>query len=214
VIVNESITQFSETVATEGINDSFAFKFTGDTTATEEAFVTPSDYTYAGFGIGTNANMLNLLPTADLSQYTLDVALKAGGLLDGRPQSAGLVDIRFFAPDGTLQPDDADFDADIIFKARYGNSVFAGPEFIENQFRLDENYEVRQGSLENFQNHFASIDFVSIMVEMNNVVGDFGFDAENTVIIDNLALTNSPPPPPPAENPIASTPPLGPVRTP
>lgn len=202
VTVNESITQFSEMSSNEGVDDSFVFKLTGDTSATDEAFVTPNDYTYSGFGIANDANLLTPLPTSDLSQYTLDIALKAGGLLDGKTQTSGLVDIRFYAPDGTLQPDDADFDQDIIFTARYSNSVFAGTDYIENQFRLNETYEVRQGSLENFQNHLAAINYASIIVEMNNAVGDFGFDAENTVLVDNLILTNSTPPPPPAEAPV------------
>ncbi len=200
--VGSSIVQSSGIELGTGIDGSSGLLFTADTTATEAALVTPNRYTYMGFGIGTSATPLTPLTTGDLAFYTLNLSVSASGLTAGTTTATGLVDVRFLAPDGTLQPDDADTDADVILSARYTNAVEAEAAFKENQFRLNTPYEVRDGSLANFETHFASVDFMQVVVEMNGATNQFGFDADNTVVVDNILLTDTPPPAPPAENPV------------
>lgn len=204
VSVDDSVVRSSAINPGVGIDGGSGLQFFGDTTATEAAIIEPNNYSYLGFGIGINVDLFGtLLTSPELSNYQIDLSASASGFLDGVTQSSGLVDVRFFAPDGTLQPDDEDAESDIILTGRYRNVVVAGEAFQNSSFRLDSTFEVRQGSVENFTTHFGSVNFIQVVVEFPGVVGDFGFDAENEVVIDNLVFTESPPPPPPAENPIS-----------
>lgn len=204
VTVDESIVQSSAVNFGVGIDGGSALQFFGDTTALETAIVEPNNYSYAGFGIGINVDLFGVqLTSPELSNYVVDLSVVANGLQDGVSQSNGLVDVRFFAPDGTLLPDDEDLDGDIIFTGRYRNVALAKEAFENSSFRLDSSFEVRQGSVENFTNHHGAIDFMQVVVEYPGAIGDFGIDADNEVIIDNLSFTEGAPPPPPAENPVA-----------
>jgi len=203
VIVDSSITT---TVAIEplvGVAASSALRFTADTTDTQAAIITPNNYSYMGFGVGTNNSLLTPLPTSSLANYKLDVSVAAAGFTAGVSQTNCLVDVRFYAPDDTVVPADGDSDGDLILSLRFQNAAIAKAAFQINSFRLNRTSELRDGTtLARFNTYFALVDSIQTVVEAGNGINDFGFDAGNVLIVDNLVLNESVPPPPPAETPV------------
>ena len=203
VDVSPSVSSSTSVEAGVGVAGTAGLRLTADTTATEAAIITPNGYSYMGFGIGTTAgSLLQPLPTANLARYKVDIAAAAVGLRPGVPQATCLVDVRFFAPDDTIIPADADTDGDVILTLRFGNAVLAKTAFQANSFRMDRPSEIREGSISAFNTYFASINAIVTVVEAGNAISDFGFDAGNQVILDNLTISESAPPPPPIETAI------------
>jgi hypothetical protein len=204
VTVDSSITT---TVAIEplvGVAASSALRFTADTTDTQAAIITPNNYSYMGFGVRTNVNsLLTPLPTSNLANYKLDVSVGAAGFKAGVTKANCLVDVRFFAPDDTVVPADADTDFDLVLGLRFQNAVVAKAAIESFSIRLNRTSELRDGTtLARFNTYFASVNFIQTVVEAGNGINDFGFDAGNVLIVDNLVLNESVPPPPPAETPV------------
>src|SRR5882672_6582461 len=152
-----------------------------------------------GYGFGGGANFDNdtsKFTSTNREDYLLSFDVRVEGLQPGMTTANGEFQIRFDAPDDTIQPPDADSNADALMQVNIGVTVSSN--LTHHIFPLDQG-SIAGGSQENFALYQSLINNINFAMNFNNPEA-FGYDGDNAVILDNIRLdviqpvaTNPPP---------------------
>lgn len=152
-----------------------------------------------GYGFGGGANFDNdttKFISTNREDYLLSFDLRVEGLQPGTNTASGEFQIRFDAPDDTLQPPDANGDPDALMQVNL--EFVATSNWTHYVFTLDQG-TIGGGSEENFALYSSFINNINFAANWNNPEA-FGYDGDNAIYVDNVRLdviqqvpTNPPP---------------------
>lgn len=139
----------------------------------------------AGTGGGGPADYTRF-NTNDLASYRVSFDARAEGI--AAINTAASLQIFLDAPDDTVQPADADADDDRILQLNFNVAHLTG-EFQHYTFSLGKG-ALGGGSKENFQAYFDKINNLRTQWQIENAASaaDWGFDADNMLVIDNIKV--------------------------
>jgi hypothetical protein len=145
---------------------------------------------YSGFGVGANETPLPYaLTSSSQASYRVYLSAKVGGTSAGVTNVPGAVDLTFFVPAGTLTPSNAapaavfDLNASLVLSTNWQTYEFDGTamqvaSYINGAQALFNQYVSQVNQME-----------LQVTVQGGPDVGTlFGYDANNTVDIDNLKV--------------------------
>jgi hypothetical protein len=147
----------------------------------------PPEWAGGGSGGGGPVNY-DLFDSPDLASYRVTFDARVLGLAEERTNSAAVLQLFLDSPDDTFQPADEDTNADAIVRLDIPISKI-GPEWQTYSAVLSK-ASAGSGSKDNFTNHFAAISDLRTQWQIENAgsMTDWGFDPENTLVIDNFKL--------------------------
>ena len=170
--------------AGEGVGGSNAYIMAMDNSALAGIALT-----YAGGNTGGGGPAdYSRLQSPILADYRVLLDGRVVGLNPEKMTTSGTLQLHLIAPDDTLQPPDVDTANDFII--RLDSSI---PNLQTNwqtiQLALNK-FSVGSGTLANFTNYFNKISEIQFQVQINNAhsEADWGFDADNMIVIDNFKL--------------------------
>ncbi len=180
---------------TGGVGGSAALQYTADLSSWSS---TPPT-SFSGIGVGGGAVPIPYqLTSTNKASYRVYIAAKAGGFIGANTNVGAVMDLQFLAPDGTLsasngQPDVVlDLAPTLSLTTNWQSFVFDGsgmPIGIYNG-----------GSQALFDQYLAQVNQIQVQVQANgspNLGTVFGYDADNTVDIDNIKVVELVPATPP-----------------
>lgn len=139
-----------------------------------------------GFGAGMNWEKFNPdLLSSKREDYLLSFDAKAEGLLPGIGSGTMAMEVQIEAPDNTIPPEDENGDADRVLYV--GREVQVGTNWTHFQFTLDD-ANVGSGSEANLAAFLLAISSINYNVNFPNPGDHWGFDFDNTVLVDNIKL--------------------------
>ncbi|HOW67079.1 MAG TPA: hypothetical protein P5186_18110 [Candidatus Paceibacterota bacterium] len=144
---------------------------------------------WAGGGTGgTGPVDYSLFNTGDLTGYRLSFDARAAGLAPDRPSTTCALQLFMDAPDDTLQPADENTDADLVARLDFQLTEL-GTEWRTYTFLLNKG-QVGLGSKTNFVEHFNQLTELRTQWQIENIASstDWGYDADNTLVIDNFRI--------------------------
>jgi len=156
-----------------------------------------------GFGAGMNWNSFSpdtVKMSTNRVDYIFSFDARAEGMLPGVATISGQMQVQMDAPDDTIQPADANGDADRIIQIN--KDIAIGSNWTHFEFSLD-NANVDGGTAEkNLTLYGQLINSVNYNLNFDGPGLAFGYDADNLVDLDNVKLlvlvhTNAPTIPPP-----------------
>lgn len=168
----------------EGVDGSSAWILSMDNSIFNDGVV-PS---WAGGGSGGNGPVDYAgFDTADLSKYQIVFDARAAGLAEGRENTTIALQIFLDAPDDTVQP--ADENADPDFLVRLDTPVRVSGNFQTLTFNLGK-AAIGDGSKANFEAYFNRISELRTQWQIENAtsLADWGYDADNALVVDNIRL--------------------------
>ncbi len=177
---NNAIGSNTNDLGTDGTSGWF---LTLDTTAMLD---NPPQWAGGGTGGGGPVDYTQF-NTPDLSLYRLSFDARVLGLAEDYTNSAAVLQLFLDAPDDTLQPPDENTDADglvrLDFPITQVSSNWQNYTFILNKGG------VGSGNKTNFQAAFDKISALRTQWQIENATApNWGFDADNTLVIDNFKL--------------------------
>lgn len=185
-----------------GIGGSGGFELLADSSAVPvsgQPYPTPTDpavqYNYWGMGGGSGLAILNAPTSIELGDYRISMDLRAMGLLGLK----GTVEfaVEFQIPDDVLGGD-PDTGGDIIltlnFSASNGRAFLAESTFGNFSTSLDQYTSISAGSLATFAQHVGLVTNINVNVALPNGSAEFGLDAGNGLVVDNLTVEQVPEP--------------------
>ncbi|HEX7860496.1 MAG TPA: hypothetical protein VF773_09235 [Verrucomicrobiae bacterium] len=144
---------------------------------------------WAGGGTGGNGPVdFTLFSTNDLARYRVTFDARVEGLASDRETTTTVLQLHMDAPDDTFQPADEDANADFVIRLDVPISQVSS-NWQTYTVTLDK-ANVGSGSKALFAQHHAAITGLRTQWQIENIASeaDWGFDAENTLIIDNFKL--------------------------
>jgi hypothetical protein len=153
-----------------------------------------------GEGFGGAVKFLtdvSAMASTNRSDYIFEFDARVEGLLPGVNAASGEFQVRFNTPDDTVQPPDSNTGRDTILQVNYGFQP--GSNWTHYVFTLDQG-GIGAGSDKSFALYLSSIDEPGFGVNFHTPDVQFGFDADNVVMVDNFKLSvvvksNAPPVP-------------------
>jgi hypothetical protein len=144
---------------------------------------------YSGFGVGATESPLPVvLTSANIASYRVYVSAKAGGLLGGASTNIpGVLDLLFSVPPGSESPPNAssavvlDLNPTLTLTTNWQSYVFDNMAIGVNN----------GGSQALFNEYVSKVNQLQVQVVAQgspNVATQFGYDADNTVDIDNIKV--------------------------
>jgi len=168
---------------TLGVNGSSAWFLTVD----NSSFVdnTPQ---WAGAGTGGGGPVdYAKFDTGDLSKYQVTFDARAAGLADGKTSTTVALQLAMESPDDTVQPADDNTGNDAIVQLNF--AVKVTPDFQHYTFALNKG-SVANGSVANFNTYYNTLNSIRTQWQIENAasLGDWNYDADNTLIVDNIKI--------------------------
>jgi len=152
-----------------------------------------------GYGFGGGANFDNdttKFISTNREDYIVSFDCRVEGLQPASTSANGEFQIRFDAPDDTIQPPDPDGNSDTLLQVNIGFS--ASSNWTHYAFTLDQG-GIGGGSDEDFALYQSFINNINFAMNWNNPE-PFGYDGDNAIYMDNIRLdviqrvaTNPPP---------------------
>ena len=143
---------------------------------------------YSGFGVGATENPLPYtLSDSNQASYRVYLSAKVGGASAGVTNVPGVMDLLFRVPPGTLSPSNSaeavvfDLNPTMNFTTNWQSYVF-------NNMPIGVN---NGGSQVLFNQYVSQVNQLSVQVVPQggpNIATLFGYDADNTVDIDNIKV--------------------------
>jgi hypothetical protein len=143
---------------------------------------------YSGFGVGATENPLPYtLFDSNQASYRVYLSAKVGGVSAGVTNVPGVMDLLFRVPPGTLTPSNSaeavvfDLNPTMNFTTNWQSYVF-------NNMPIGVN---NGGSQALFNQYVSQVNQLSVQVVPQgspNIATLFGYDADNTVDIDNIKV--------------------------
>ena len=145
---------------------------------------------WAGAGTGGAGPLdLTLLDSPELADYRVSFDARVQGLAPERTSGTSAL-LQLFAdtPDDTIQPADANTDGDVLVHLNFPIAQ-VNTDWQTYSFLLSKG-SVGAGSKELFAQHLAAITGFRTQWQIENAtsLNDWGYDSENTLIIDNFKL--------------------------
>ncbi|MGZ8919588.1 MAG: hypothetical protein ACXW3L_01260 [Limisphaerales bacterium] len=168
---------------TLGKNESSGWSLNLDTTSF--LFDTPA---WAGAGTGGGGPVdYTLFDSPDLADYRVTFDARVLGLAPDRATSAAVLQLHMDSPDDTVAPDE-NTDADFIVRLDFPIAQVS-PEWQTYTYLLSK-ANVGSGSKALFSAHHAAITGFRTQWQIENAtdIAAWGYDEENTLIIDNFKL--------------------------
>jgi hypothetical protein len=169
---------------TGGVGGSASLEYTVDLSSWSGSPPT----SYSGFGVGATENPLPYtLSDTNQASYRVYLSAKVGGVNAGVTNVPGVMDLLFRVPPGTLTPSNSteavvfDLNPTMTFTTNWQSYVF-------NNMPIGVN---NGGSQALFNQHVSQVNQLSVQVVPQgspNVATLFGYDANNTVDIDNIKV--------------------------
>lgn len=154
---------------------------------------------FSGFGPGVAKSVPYTLHNTNKNGYRIYMSTKGGGFIPGVVSANGNASIQFMVPPGTLTPSNAadamvlELSPSVTLSGDYTSFVFDGaatPIGIYNG-----------GSQAMFTQYISKISSIKVQYQFNggpDIGNDyFGYDADNTAIIDNIKIVELVPSTPP-----------------
>jgi hypothetical protein len=167
-----------------GVGDSASLEYTVNLSSWSS---TPPS-SYSGFGVGaTESPLLYALSSTNQASYRVYLSAKVGGTSAGITNVPGVMDLLFSVPPGTLNPSNAqeavvfDLNPTMTFATNWQSYVF-------NNMPIGVN---NGGSQALFNKYVSQVNQLVVQVVPQgspNVATLFGYDANNTVDIDNIKV--------------------------
>jgi hypothetical protein len=149
----------------------------------------PNTPQWAGIGMngGGPGVDYNRFDSPDLANYKVSFDCRAEGLAPDKTSTTCRHQLFLRVPDDTLQPPDANTDADTILRLDF--DVPAGTNWQTVSYLLSKG-TVGSGSKTNFTNFFTLISesMVQFQIENPHSEAEWGFDADNALVIDNYRI--------------------------
>jgi hypothetical protein len=147
----------------------------------------PSD---GGYGVGFGGSLpwttdATALTSTNRADYIVEFDARVEGLSGATPGN-GEFQVRFDAPDDTIQPLDSNADKDTVLQVNIGFQATA--DWKHYTYTLDQG-TVATGSDKLFAQYLAQIDEARFGCNWNLPDGAFGFDSDNTIFMDNIKLS-------------------------
>jgi len=183
-----------------GTHDNGVFSATGGNGGTAGLVTTfnttPMSGGWAGFGTGLGdwrpaANYEALAGFATLSDLTLTLDARAGGLTGA---SAGVTfELKFEAPDNTITPNDGDTDTDVLLRLTSSRTLTSDFQTFSSTLNT---WTVAGGSVDQLKTYVGAVGNINfnIAYDANGTLPAFGNDADNSLAVDNYAITVVPEP--------------------
>jgi hypothetical protein len=169
-----------------GVAGSQALVVSGDFSTV--TFPTPNDYTYSGFGGGTGLGGLNAAEfiSLDPADYFFSFSFAAAGL--NSASSAMNLELKFELPDGA----DADTANDVVLTLTLAGltATSSFQDFVGNL----ADWTVANGTYLDLAANVDNLVNVNFNVDLGGGAGDFGFDSNNDLLLDNISLVSIPEP--------------------
>jgi hypothetical protein len=144
---------------------------------------------YAGGGTGGSGPIdYSLFDTNDLALYRVSFEARVQGLAEGRTNTATVLQLHIDSADDTLQPADENTDADSLVRLDFPIAK-VGTNWQTYTFTLNKG-TAGTGSKDNFITYHTNITALRTQWQIENIASqaEWGFDAENSFIIDNFKL--------------------------
>jgi hypothetical protein len=169
---------------TGGVGGSASLEYTADLSS----WISSPPTSFSGFGVGATENPLPyVLSSAAVASYRVYLSAKVGGASSGVTNFPGVVDLFFKVPPGTLTPSNTteatvlDLNPSLTLKTNWQSYVFNNmPIGIFNG-----------GSQALFNQYVSNVNQLQLQVVPQgnpNAATLFGYDANNTVDIDNIKV--------------------------
>ena len=140
-----------------------------------------------GYGFGGGANFDNDTSKfigTNREDYIVSFDCRVEGLQPGTTSANGEFQIRFDAPDDTIQPPDGDGNSDTLMQVNIGFT--ATSNLTHYVFTLDQG-GLGGGSADDFATYKSAINNINFAMNWNNPEA-FGYDGDNAIYIDNVKL--------------------------
>lgn len=146
---------------------------------------------WAGGGSGGNGPVdFTLFNSPDLALYRVSFDARVEGLGFDRTtlNSGAFLQLHMDAPDDTFSPADEDADADFVI--RLDVPIAGATTEWQSYTMLLSKANVGGGSKDLFSQHHSAISGLRTQWQIENIAseGDWGFDTDNTLVIDNFKL--------------------------
>lgn len=181
-------------------------QFTFDNTAYNQYIPgNPSAGYGLGFGGGLNwTNDATAFVSTNLEDYILQFDLRAEGIKAGLEEVNAEFQIRFDAPDDTIQPPDGDTDTDVLIQVNFGITIRSNWQHYS--LTLDQGSPADGKTMRDFILYRSSLSDPRFGFNLHMPHDTFDYDWDNAVYIDNIRLDviqKAPPPPEPPKVPFA-----------
>jgi hypothetical protein len=171
---------------TGGVGGSASLEYTMDLSSWSS---TPPN-SYSGFGVQALQSPLPyMLSLTNKASYRVYLSAKVGGVSAGVTNVPGVMDLIFRVPPGTLTPSNAvetivfDLNPTMTFTTNWQTYVFDNMPIGVNQSP--------PGSQAQFNQYVTNVDSIQVQVVPQgspNAATQFGYDADNTIDIDNIKV--------------------------
>jgi hypothetical protein len=169
---------------TGGVGGSASLEYTADLSSWSGS----PPASYSGFGVGAMENPLPYaLSFTNEASYRVYLSAKVGGVSAGVTNVSGVMDLLFSVPPGTLTPSNSteavvfDLNPTMTFTTNWQSYVF-------NNMPIGVN---NGGSQALFNQYVSQVNQLSVQIVPQgspNIATLFGYDANNTVDIDNIKV--------------------------
>lgn len=173
-------------ITNTGVNGSMALQITANCAS----WTTNPPLSYSGWGAATRTLISFALTSTNQSSYRLYVSAKAGGFLPGITNGPGAVSVQFLAPDGTTGAPDGN--PDVVLELEPSVTLTSNFQAFVFDGGAMPSVPYNGGSLALFDQYISKVYAVNVLVQ---AIGDtgatptvWGYDADNTVTIDNIRL--------------------------
>ena len=157
-----------------------------------------------GFGGGLNwTNDSSVFTATNREDYILSFRARAEGLKAGVDSASGEFQLQLAAPDDTIQPPDANTDDDMLMQVNINFNVSSNWQ--DYVFTLDQGNIADGKTEEDFILYRFQGCNPRFNINYHQPEGNWDYDADNAVYIDNIRLEvvqKAPPPPPPPKVPL------------
>jgi hypothetical protein len=143
---------------------------------------------WAGGGSGGGGDVdYSHFSSGDLTLYRVTFDAKVAGLNE-RTNTTATLQLFLDSPDDTLEPADENTDADLVVRLDFPIGGVSA-EWQTFSFLLSKG-GVGLGSKANFTNHFSQLSDLRTQWQIENTASysDWGYDADNMLVIDNFKL--------------------------
>lgn len=133
----------------------------------------------------------------EMKDYQIRFDARVEGLAEGQENTPVTVQLYFRAPDDTIEPPDADTEADVLLRHNIEVSGISSNWVTFTKSLKDG--AVNAGSLANFKTYLSKINGIDFQLQILNSQNTtlWGADADNQIVIDNFRLerlvTGTPP---------------------
>jgi len=162
---------------TGGVGGSASLEYTVDLSSWSSS----PPISYSGFGVGANENPLPYtLTSSDKASYRVYLSAKVGGTVAGVTSIPANVDLNFFAPVGQVY----DLTSSLVLSTNWQSFVFDGGTNMQVAAWLT-------GAQQLFNQNVTNVNKMEVQLTVPgspNVATEFGYDANNTVDIDNVKV--------------------------